>query len=83
VKPDINSVEVHPQLSNNGHPVDGALVGAGSLPKIAPKRLQHHVIYVFECCFHHGFFLAHVMDFLWTKLALYLSSNTPTPTRAS
>jgi hypothetical protein len=23
VKPNINSVEVHPQLSNNGHPVDG------------------------------------------------------------
>jgi hypothetical protein len=22
VKPDINSVEVHPQLSHNGHPVD-------------------------------------------------------------
>jgi len=31
VKPNLNSVEVHPQLSNNGHPVDGALVGAGSL----------------------------------------------------
>ncbi len=32
VKPNINSVEVHPQQSNNnGHPVDGALVGAGSL----------------------------------------------------
>jgi len=31
VKPTINSVEVHPQLSNNGHPVDGVLVGAGSL----------------------------------------------------
>jgi hypothetical protein len=30
-KPNINSVEVHPQMSNNGHPVDGALVGAGSL----------------------------------------------------
>jgi hypothetical protein len=29
VKPNINSVEV--QLSNNGHPVDGALVGASSL----------------------------------------------------
>jgi hypothetical protein len=29
VKTNINSVEVHPQLSNNGHPVDGALVGAG------------------------------------------------------
>jgi hypothetical protein len=23
VKPNINSVEVYPQLSNNGHPVDG------------------------------------------------------------
>jgi len=31
VKPPINSVEVHPQLSNSGHPVDGALVGAGSM----------------------------------------------------
>jgi hypothetical protein len=31
VKPNINSVEVHPQLSKNRHPVDGALVGAGSL----------------------------------------------------
>jgi hypothetical protein len=30
VKPNINSVEVHPQLSNDGHPVDGVLVGAGS-----------------------------------------------------
>jgi hypothetical protein len=27
----ISSAEVHPQLSNDGHPVDGALVGAGSL----------------------------------------------------
>jgi hypothetical protein len=31
MKRNINSVEVHLQLSNNGHPVDGALVGAGSL----------------------------------------------------
>jgi hypothetical protein len=31
VKLNINSVEVHPQLSNNRHPVDGALVDAGSL----------------------------------------------------
>jgi len=30
VKPDINSVEVLPQLSNNGHPVDGAMMGACS-----------------------------------------------------
>jgi hypothetical protein len=34
VKPNINSVEVHPQLSNNRHPVDGVLVGAGSLWRI-------------------------------------------------
>jgi hypothetical protein len=27
----LNSVEVHPQLSNNGHPVDDALLGVGSL----------------------------------------------------
>jgi hypothetical protein len=31
MKSTINSVEVHPQLSNNRHPVDGVLVGAGSL----------------------------------------------------
>jgi hypothetical protein len=31
VKPNLNSSEVHPEPSNNGHPVDGALVGAGSL----------------------------------------------------
>ncbi len=31
VKPNINLVEVHPQLSNNMHPVDGALVHVGSL----------------------------------------------------
>jgi len=30
VKPNTPSFEVHPQLSNNGHPVDGVLVG-GSL----------------------------------------------------
>jgi hypothetical protein len=29
MKPNINSVELHPQLSNDGHPVDD--VGAGSL----------------------------------------------------
>jgi hypothetical protein len=32
VKPNINSVEVHPQHSHSGHPVayNGALMGAGS-----------------------------------------------------
>jgi len=27
VKPNITSVEVHPQLSNNGHPVDDGVKG--------------------------------------------------------
>jgi len=31
MKPNGNSVEDHSQLSHNRHPVDGALVGAGSL----------------------------------------------------
>jgi hypothetical protein len=31
MRPRSNSVEDHPQLSHNGHPVDGALVGAGLL----------------------------------------------------
>jgi hypothetical protein len=31
VKPNIDSVEVHPEESNKGHPVDGVLVGVRSL----------------------------------------------------
>ncbi len=31
MEPNINSVEVHPQLNNNWHPMDGALVGIGLL----------------------------------------------------
>jgi hypothetical protein len=31
MKPGSNSVEDHPQPSHNIHPVDGALVGAGSM----------------------------------------------------
>jgi hypothetical protein len=30
VKLEFNSVEVHPQLSHNGHPVDCVLMGASS-----------------------------------------------------
>jgi hypothetical protein len=42
MKPDVNSVEVHPQLNHNGHPVDNVLVGAGSLWLIyvVPSRDQ-------------------------------------------
>jgi hypothetical protein len=39
MKPGSNSVEDHPQLSHNRHPVDGALVGAGSLwPLMSPCK---------------------------------------------
>jgi len=37
VKSDINPGKVHPQLIGNGHLVDGALVGAGSLQQIFPR----------------------------------------------
>jgi len=40
VKANTNSGEIHPQLSNNGHPVDGAMVGAGSL---WPSETYSHV----------------------------------------
>jgi hypothetical protein len=31
VKLEMNLVEIHPQLSHKGHPMDGVLVGVGSL----------------------------------------------------
>jgi hypothetical protein len=36
MKPNINSVEVHPQLSHNGHPMDGALV-VSFYPNVFPS----------------------------------------------
>jgi hypothetical protein len=40
MKPNGNSVEVHSQLSNNRHPLDGAVVVAGSLwPHIILPKL--------------------------------------------
>jgi hypothetical protein len=40
VKPNINSVEVHPQSSDKGHPVDSARVGAGAVWPHVPYYLQ-------------------------------------------
>jgi hypothetical protein len=45
VKPNINLVEVHTQLSNNVHPVDGARVGAGSLWPV----VTNHLVPVIPC----------------------------------
>jgi hypothetical protein len=35
VKPDIDSIEIHPQLSHKGHPVDGVLLGSYSFWPLA------------------------------------------------
>jgi hypothetical protein len=43
MKQNINSVELRPQLSNNGHPVNGALVGAGSL--WAPSSVHSQTVW--------------------------------------
>jgi hypothetical protein len=44
----INAVEVHLQLSNNGHPVDGVVVGAGSL---CPKKSLNWWNITLKICF--------------------------------
>jgi hypothetical protein len=41
VKPNINSVEVHPQLNNTRHPMDGALVGVRSRVGIPFYKTLH------------------------------------------
>jgi len=38
VEPNINSVEVHPQPTHEGRPVDGMLAGAGSLCFFSPHK---------------------------------------------
>jgi len=50
MRPGSNSVEDHPQLTHNRHPVDGALVGAGSImahgmhhPRSTPCILSLHL----------------------------------------
>jgi hypothetical protein len=42
VETNINSVKVHPQLSDNGHPVDGALVGVGSHWRLGQAKVPVH-----------------------------------------
>jgi hypothetical protein len=37
MKPNVNSVEIHPQLSINRHPMDGALVGVVGSPTRSSK----------------------------------------------
>jgi hypothetical protein len=60
VKPNINSVAVHPYLSNNGHPVDGALVGAGSQWLCIWRRAPDH-----HCVNIGWHFVQKVPHFLW------------------
>jgi hypothetical protein len=61
MKPDINSVEFHPQLNNNRHPMDGALAGAGSLwplidgPKGRNSMLENRTFCFGELSLFHFF----------------------------
>jgi hypothetical protein len=45
VKPNITAVEVHPQLSINEHPVDGALVSGAGGVKFLPQQTRAHLVY--------------------------------------
>jgi hypothetical protein len=49
VKPDMNSIEVHPQQSHIRHPVHGVVVGAGSLwPFIGTVPTRSPKVYYFK-----------------------------------
>jgi hypothetical protein len=51
MKPNINVVEVHSQLSNNGHPLDAVLLGVGSmLPFVVIKFLFEVKVISFLPC---------------------------------
>jgi hypothetical protein len=44
VKPDNNSIEVHPPLRCMGHPVDGAMVGAGALWPVPDRQAAVSIV---------------------------------------
>jgi hypothetical protein len=51
VKPNINSVEVHPQPSNNMRLIDGAMVGGCSLwPFLLPSLFDMYLPYSMYLC---------------------------------
>jgi hypothetical protein len=49
MKPNINSVEVHPQLSYKGHPLDGAWMPQWVLAHYGPHECLKE-----QLCFHFG-----------------------------
>jgi hypothetical protein len=51
VKPNMNSVEVHAQLSNNRHPEDGVQVGAGSVWPL--RSTMGNFLFEGHQCLHH------------------------------
>jgi len=44
VKPDNNSIEVYPPLRYMGHPVDGAMVGAGALWPVPDRQAAVSIV---------------------------------------
>jgi hypothetical protein len=78
VKLNINWVEVHPQLSNNGHPVDDALVGAAG--SLWLNIVTSSIMVAFHCTKHmlllHQASKALWLHYLPTYLPTYLPSLT-------
>ncbi len=64
MKTDLTSVEIHPQLSHNAHPVDGSLVGASSLWSLgSPEPL------LFNLCEEQGKLgLQHILYTIYSAL---------------
>jgi len=61
VKPNTPSFEVHPQLSNNRHPVDGALVHCGNFKPILMYSYFTHLP-IFPIQTHPGFVINQVQE---------------------
>jgi len=80
VKPNINSVEVHPQLSNNRHPVDGALVGAGLLCRDSIGLLSLQILELARLTWNYVIYMSwkkfRVWKFLYTSFFLIFSSHS-------
>jgi hypothetical protein len=75
VKPNINSVEVHPHLSNSIHPVDGVMVGAGSLwPKKPANPIPINELHVTAVFFLMGDEFSQISKFK-EKIARFLKQD--------
>jgi len=72
MKPGSNSVEDHLQLSHNRHPVDDALVGAGSLWPFLESSIMSVLCDVHQQVFSkHLVILQQFYGFVWVSAVLF------------